>query len=332
LAYFHWLRQAADSIGYMIEWLAGRVAHQITRLGFEIGSSLARRFPRTIYWSSDRLAAVAFVFFRSFRRRSIRNITVFLGSSFGDAESEKIARESLKNFFRACAEMVTFMDSTDEQLKTRIVLEGRQNLDEAVAKGNGVLVLSAHLGNFFLVGTRLAVEGFPVSVLVNQPKDGQFAQMMDSYRLQIRQQTIHARPRRQALQQLQTVLRRNEVAVVIADEYRKGNGVPVPLFGKTVIARRGPVTLALRTGAALIPVCLVRQEGGTLKMIIEPEIELDRSTKGKIELADNTIRITQWLERTVRQYPGQWNWTNIRWWRDNGPDSAKQPEHLREAS
>jgi KDO2-lipid IV(A) lauroyltransferase len=316
----------------MIEWLAGKVAHQITRLGFEIGSSLAKRFPQTVYWLSDRLAAVSFVLFRGFRKRSMRNIEVFLGSSFDAAKSEKIARDSLKSFFRACAEMATFMDSTDEQLKTRIVLEGRQNLDEAVAKGNGVLVLSAHLGNFFLVGTRLAVEGFPVSVLVNQPRDGQFAQMMDYYRLQIRQQTIHARPRRQALQRLQTVLRRNEVAVVIADEYRKGNGVPVPLFGKTVIARRGPVTLALRTGAALIPACLIRQEGGTLKMVIEPEIELDRSTKGKTELTDNTNRITQWLERTVRQYPDQWNWTNIRWWRDNGPNSAKQPEHLRQAS
>ena len=155
---------------------------------------------------------------------------------------------------------------------------------------------------------------------------------MDDYRLQVRQKTIHARPRREALQELRAVLRRNEIAVVIADEYREGNGIQVQLFGRTVIARRGPITLALRTGAAVVPAYVIRQADESLKLVIEPELELDRSGKGKAQINENTIRITHWLERTVRKYPEQWNWMNIRWWQEHDHESVAETRQLRQAS
>ena len=131
------------------------------------------------------------------------------------------------------------------EFKAEIPIVGRKHLDAALAKGKGVLLLSAHLGNFFLVGCRIAVDGLPAFVLVNQPRDGRFAELMDEYRLEARQKTIHARPRHAALRELTEVLRRNQVAVMIADEYRRGSGIEVPLFGKTVIARRGPVEFGI---------------------------------------------------------------------------------------
>jgi KDO2-lipid IV(A) lauroyltransferase len=139
---------------------------------------------------------------------------------------------------------------------------------------------------------------------------------MNDYRLKVHQRTIHARPRREALRELSQVLRRNELAVVIADEYRRNTGVHVPFFGRTVLARRGPATLALRTGAAVVPVYLVRDKQQILKMIIEPELDLIRTERDKAAIRENTLRMTQWLERTVRAYPEQWNWMNIQWQED----------------
>ena len=230
----------------------------------------------------------------------------------------------MRNFFRACVETAIAVKSNDEELRSRTPLIGRENLDAALAKGNGVLVLSAHLGNFFLVGCRLAVEGYSTFVLVNQPRDGRFAELMDSYRLQARQRTIHARPRREALRELNNALRQNQVALMIADEFRQGHGIPVPFFGGMVISRRGPVTLALRTGAAIVPAYLVRQTDDSLKLIIEPELELERSGKGSAAVKENTVRMAQWLERTVRAYPDQWNWMNIRHWAESGDKLARQ--------
>ena len=309
----------------MTAWLTRNVASFSTQCAFTIGCGVVRLLPqRWLFRTSDQIARLGFGLFKGFRTRSISNIAAVYRHRLNDGEIAEIARRSLRNFFRDCVEIGVVLQSSDDDVRAAIPIVGREHLDAAIDKGMGVLVLSAHLGNFFVLGTRLALEGYPTFVLVNQPRDGRFAELMDRYRLKVKQRTIHARPRREALRKLSTILRSNQIAVVIADEYRQGKGVQVPLFGRTVIARRGPATLALRTGAAVIPACLIRQPDDTLKLIIEPELELDRSGKSKAEVQENTLRMTQWLEQTIGKYPDQWNWMNIRAW-DNAADESVAP-------
>lgn len=273
---------------------------------------------RWLFGFADLVARIGFHCFKGFRARSVTNIAAAFGNQLSAAKVEETARRSLRNFLRSCIEIAIALEISDRELRNSIPIVGREHLDAALARGSGVLVLSAHLGNFFLVGTRLAIEGYKNSVLINQPSDKRLAELMDNYRLQVRQKTIHAYPRREALRALHDSLRRNEMTLILSDEYRRGQGVEVPLFGRTVIARRGPATVALRTGAAIVPAYMIRQGDGSLKLIIEPELKLDRSGKGAAQIRENVIRMTEWLERTVRTYPDQWNWMNIRSWTNNG--------------
>jgi KDO2-lipid IV(A) lauroyltransferase len=308
-------------------WIFQKLSYSAIRLGFAAGRLIIRILPRTWAFAiSDFLARVAFTLFRGFRKRSLQNLEIAFSDGIDPAEGRRIVHRSLRSFFRACIEAGIALDSGAEALRDAIPVSGRDHLDAAIAKGRGVILLSAHLGNFFLIGTRLAVEGYSIHVLVNQPEDSHLARLMDDYRLQVRQKTIHARPRREALRTLHQVLRRNEVAVVIADEYRKGNGIRVPLFGRMVLARRGPATLASRTGAAIVPVYMLREADDGLRLVIEPELELARNGKGPADIRENTFRITRWLERTVRAHPEQWNWMNIRWW-ENEPDAMAAGQH-----
>jgi KDO2-lipid IV(A) lauroyltransferase len=270
------------------------------------------------------LASIGFYLFRGFRTRSLRNLSVALGAHLDGTATREIVRQSLQNFFRDFVEIGVGLVVPSNEWRSEIPIIGRENLDAAINKGKGVIVLSAHLGNFFLIGSRLALEGYSVHVLVNQPNNGQFAKFMDDYRAKVQQKTIHARPRRDALRELGRVLRSNGLAIMIADEHRGGSGIHVPFFGHTVLARRGPATLALRTGAAVVPVYLVRGDRG-LKLVIEPELQLVRAERTKAEIRENTLRITQWLEQTVRAYPGQWNWMNIHW-QDLGKNSTVAKE------
>jgi KDO2-lipid IV(A) lauroyltransferase len=308
----------------MTACLTGKIAYLSTWLGFTIGCAAIRCCPGAIFTLADGAASLGYRLFRGFRRRSLTNLRIALGQASNEAELETLARRSLRNFFRACVEIGVAVNASDADLKGRIPIVGRHHLDAVLERGKGALLLSAHLGNFFLVGSRIAIEGLPAYVLVNQPRDGRFAELMDRYRLQVRQSTIHARPRAQALRELTEVLRRNQVAVMIADEYRDTSGIEVPLFGRTVIARRGPISLALRTGAAVVPACLLRQNDDSLRLVIEPEIELARAERGAQAVRENTIRITQWLERTVRAHPDQWNWMNIRHWVDESKDQESK--------
>jgi Kdo2-lipid IVA lauroyltransferase/acyltransferase len=299
-----------------------RAAYIGAWVGFNVGCLAVRIFPRHwLYRFSDTLAEIGFYLFRGFRTRSIRNVGFALGEKLTGVQIEEIVRKSLQNFFRDFVEIAIALVVPADDLRSEFPIAGRENLDAALLKGRGVIVLGAHLGNFFLTGTRLAIENYSTYVLINQPRNGQFAKFMDNYRLKVRQKTIHARPRREALRELSLVLRRNELAVVIADEYRRDNGIHVPFFGRTVLARRGPATLALRTGAAVVPVYVIRDGGQGLKMIAEPELDLIRTDRSKAAIRENTLRMTQWLERTIRAYPEQWNWMNIHWQEDrnSGP-------------
>jgi Kdo2-lipid IVA lauroyltransferase/acyltransferase len=302
-----------------------RLASAATRCGFAVGCFAIRVLPRHwLFRLADGLASLAYLLFKGFRSRSRKNIAAAFDEKLSGTAVENIARRSLRNFFRDCVEIGIVLESSDEEVQAQVSIIGKEYLNTALEKGSGVVVLSAHLGNFFLLGTRLAVDGYPVFVLVNQPSDGQFAELMDRYRLKVKQRTIHARPRRAALKQLNEILRRNEIAIVIADEYRRGNGIPVPLFGHTVLARRGPATLALRTGAAVVPACLVRQADDSLQLVIEPELEFDRSGTTKAQVTENTVRLTRWLESTVRRYPDQWNWMNIHWWQNTNTETLQR--------
>ncbi|MBI4525593.1 MAG: lysophospholipid acyltransferase family protein [Deltaproteobacteria bacterium] len=283
-------------------------------LGFKLGTLAIRILPRSLLIvGAKALGRLGFCLFRSYRKRSMRNLSVALGEPPQSLKVARIVQRSLINFFIDFVEMALALESSPEEIRTDIALQGRENLDAALAKGKGAILISAHLGNFFLLGTRLALEGYPAYVLLNPPHDQNFKELLDQYRLKIGQRAIYARPRRQASREMTRILRRNEAAIIIADEYRSGSGVHVPFLGQTVIARRGPATLALRTGAAVVPVYLIRDGGGRLILMVEPELDLLRSGEIKAAVRENTRRITHWLERTVRSYPDQWNWMNIRW-------------------
>jgi Kdo2-lipid IVA lauroyltransferase/acyltransferase len=289
------------------------LVHGLLWCALKLALWLVRILPRSLLLSlSEFLADASFYLLYTLRRRSIENFSIALGKGLGQREIALLVRKSFRNFFRAFVELGLALEAP-EDFHQEVPLVGREHLEAALAKGKGVIALSAHLGNFFLLGSRLGVEGYPIYVLVKQSPNGTVPRLMDRCRLKLKQRTIHARPRRQASQKLVQVLRRNELAVVIADEYGSASGIPVPFFGRTVLGRRGPATLALRTGAAVLPMYLVRDLNGRLRLIIEPEIELLRSGQTKTAIGENILRITQWLEGVVRRYPDQWNWTNVHW-------------------
>ena len=309
----------------MSKSIGGRLAYFSTRVGMRIGCAAARVVPRRwLYWCADQLTWLGFRCFTGFRRRSVRNLRVVFGPSIDEKTAVGIAERSLRNFFYDCVEIGLALVANDDDVRKEIEVVGREHLDQALARGRGVMVLSAHFGNFFLIGCRLALEGYSAHVMVNQPRDGQFANLMDEYRLQVRQKTIHARPREEAIRELSNVLRRNQVAVVISDEFRKGEGARVSFFGKTVIARRGPATLALRTKAAIVPATMVRQANNSLKLIIEPALEFEPNQRPRDAVQRNTERMVRWLEQVIRAYPEQWNWMNLRWWELSSDNSSKK--------
>jgi lauroyl/myristoyl acyltransferase len=134
----------------MIQSWSESAAHIGAWVGFNAGCLAVRIFPRQwLYRFSDTLADIGFYLFRGFRTRSVRNVGFALGEKLTGVEVEETVRKSLQNFFRDFVEIAVALVIPAKDLRSEIPIEGRENLDTALLKGHGVIVLSAHLGNFF---------------------------------------------------------------------------------------------------------------------------------------------------------------------------------------
>lgn len=283
---------------------------------YRIGEYLLRGFVRLFPWVPPRLmlsltalaSRLTFVLLWKYRRRMEENMaSVMAGELRTRQEIRRLARAAWDNLVRGIYEAIAAIHSTREGIRSSVGMEGEEILREALKKGKGVIALSAHLSNFILTGVRLAAAGYPFSALVKQPREEGFAKLMDHYRAAVGGKTISARPRREAARQILKALRKNEIVLMIADEFKSGE-VEVEFLGRMVPAPRGPATLAMRSGAAVVPLFVARDGLGRLTLHIWPEIDLIRTGKLQEDVASNVALFTRQLEAMVRRHPDQWNW------------------------
>jgi KDO2-lipid IV(A) lauroyltransferase len=271
--------------------------------------ALLPRIPRSclaLFFSV--MARLTFMLLWKYRQRMGANIENALGQQIADpAERRDVLRRAWRNFALGVLDTMVAVHMPRERIAAAIALDGEEHLQRALAKGKGVIALSAHLGAFTMIGPRLGASGYAFSVLVKHPNDARLAQLMTEYRRRAGVGTISAKPRQEAVRGILKALRKNGVVLVIADEF-KSRGIEVNFLGQRAAAPRGPAALALRTGAAVVPVFAPRAADGSVSVQISPEIELARHEDLEADVAAATRLFTSRIEAAVRRFPDQWNW------------------------
>jgi len=299
------LRRLARAIISALDWLRYRAAEYSMRVFVR---ALPRMPARVLSGLTSAVSRATYVMLWKYRRRMEQNLAVAMANELpSDEQRDLIVRKAWRNFAQGILETLRLMHAPKERVRGIVEMEGEEHLRRAMAKGKGVIALSAHLGNFTLIGVRLAAAGYSFSALIKQPRDPRFARLMDDYRMKAGVTTISAKPRSQAVRGVLKALRAKRVVLIIADEFKSGD-VPVEFFGIRSPAPRGPATFALRTGAATVPMFMVRDANDRLTLRIEPEIELSRSDGLEDDVAANTVLFTRVIEAMIRRHPDQWNW------------------------
>jgi len=283
---------------------------------YRIGEYALRSFmallPRIPYRCSafitSLMARFAFMFLWTYRRRMEANIENALRGQIADpAERQAILRRAWNQFALGALDTMAVVHLPKERIAAAIALEGEEHLKHALAKGKGVIGLSAHLGGFTMIGARLAAAGYPFSIVVKHPGDERMARLITAYRTQISIGTISAKPRQEAVRGILKALRNNGIVLVIADEFKSG-GVEVSFMGQKAAAPRGPASLALRTGAVTLPMFAPRAPDGSVVVQIGPEIALIRHDDVDASIAETTRLFSRHIEEAIRRFPDQWNW------------------------
>jgi Kdo2-lipid IVA lauroyltransferase/acyltransferase len=288
------------------QWLL----YRLVEAAFFVLNAALRLLPPRLFRRLCEPALSLLVYFLVPRKRIVKNLSAAFGRSYSAPTKEGIAHGVQENFTRSLIDC--FLQLKDpERARRKVTIDGLENLTAALAKGKGVIALGAHIGNFVLVGTRLGMEGYSVSTLFRMPPDSRLKTIIERYLPFFYQQVIPSRPRRVAIRRIAEALKRNEIIFILGDNLKKGK-VETSLFGQRVHTPRGPVSLALRSGAALVPMYLVRTYGGRLRLVIEPEMLLIKHGNVYEDVTGNTREIVRYLEGLIGRYPDQWNWLTVR--------------------
>lgn len=285
----------------------------LARESLYLCSLIIRTLPRNwLYGFADILSALAYRAAVKQRKIALDSLGMAFGLDLGVKEREGIARECFRNMARSGVELLYILERP-ELAGDIAIIEGRQNLDQALSLGKGVIVVSAHFGNFPLALTCLRRQGYRVNVILRRMRDAQVEEFLEKRRRKIGISFIHSMPRTACVDSSLKALRNNELLFIQLDQNFGTAGVFVNFFGREAATATGPVVLALRTGSPIVPLFIVRGKDNRHKIIIEEPLEIEKKDTQEETLRFNIQKITSVIEFYIRKYPQEWGWIHRRW-------------------
>lgn len=259
------------------------------------------------------LGELAYLFSRKYRGITLSNLELAFGSRMSRAQLTAVARETYVNLGKSLYEIAGSYRFSRSEVRELVKLKGKENLELALRSGKGVIGFSAHFGNFGLLSARLVAEDYPFRAILRDPEVRQVAELFHFVLGRYGVKTIPSLPRRKATVEALKHLRQNKLLFVLGDQRELHGGVFVDFFGHPAGTATGPVVLAMRTGASIVPMFSLREPGDRHVVVIEPAFELVLSGDKERDIYVNTAGLTKVIERYVARYPSQWFWLHQRW-------------------
>ncbi len=262
------------------------------------------------------------------RATARRNVERVFGPSLSAQRKRHIVRQSFTNLCYYGMEGLRMPALTRSRAAELVQGEAMQVIAQALKRGKGVVGVTAHLGNFDLLGTSQAVRGFPIHAIV---KDISWRAGHD-FMQAVRQATgLGCVAPRKSRGKIVELLAKNQVVAFLIDQHLPPHRAMVcEFFGQLAATTPFPVRVAFETGAPIVPVFMVRlPEPGKHRIIAEPEFVLETPFDClEANIRHNTERLNRLLEGWVRAYPEQWLWQHKRWKVHDKPGGWHIPTEL----
>jgi len=278
---------------------------------FETLFKLLGFLPRT--WSlgmADFLGGMLFYVDKKHRGIAMNNLTYAFGHEKPPEEIEKIARQVFINLVKVLFEIGWSLQLDERRLTKHFKIDGFRHMKKAYEKGKGVLVLTAHCGNWEFLAVVGSMIEYPVSMVVRpldfKPLDHFFINLRSRYGGKII-------PKQRSLRSILRSLERREMVVLLMDQNVDWyEGVFVDFMGHRACTSKGLALLALKTGAPVVPVFMIREKSG-FRAEFGPEIVTVKTGDRQKDIESNTQEYNRVIENFIRRYPDQWFWIHQRW-------------------
>ena len=266
---------------------------------YRIAQTLALAFPRKkAYRIAQLISDVRYLF--AFRDR--RAVTENLRHLFRThSEIKKIRRRVFRNFAKYLVDFLRFKTIDKSYLDKNVTIENLHYIDDALKQGKGVIVITAHLGNWELGGAILAILGYNIwgVALTHASK-----KVDTFFNTQRTSKGMHVIPLGKAVRKCLQALSLNHILALVGDRDFSKNGSRVQFFGKPTLFPEGPARLALATGALIIPGFTIKREDDTFCLHFEKPLVLTSQHNNSIPLIISEYKTI--YERFIKAYPDQW--------------------------
>ncbi len=291
----------------------GRVARRevlyaVGRPGLFAGEILPRFASGALYGGA---ASALFTLFPRLRRRAIANVARVFPELTPPA-ARRVALASFRAVGRCAADVPLLRRVSRAALLDLVEIHGFGRLEAALARGRGVVAIAPHLGNWEVFAAALAARGVPVTAVAAELYDPRLGRYLVGARRRWGVGTI-VKGTPGATREALGVLQRGEMLGTLIDLHTRDEGVAVPFLGRTSHVAAGPIRLALRTGAAVVPMAIVRAADGRYAAEIREPLALGATDESARDVEEGVRRAAAALEAFIREFPDQWLWMHDRW-------------------
>jgi KDO2-lipid IV(A) lauroyltransferase len=292
--------------------LAQRVAWALLR-GIQFGVTIAPL--RAALWLGRRLGEVAYYVVYPRTKIALEQIARAM-PELSRSRQRATIREMYRQFAQGMVEFLRLPHTVSSgQLDRLVAVDGEDIVRNAYAQGKGLLILTAHYGNFELLSTFFAAHGYQVNLVTRRLKNGALDRFWAEQRRRLK---IRAIFKEQSLKEVIARLRRNEAMGYVLDQNMGiGQGVFVDFFGRPACTLGVVAVLAKRFGTPVVPVFITRDQHDPTRhrIVFEPPVAFENRAgdKSDADIVDNTQRYTAIIERRVRERPDHWIWIHKRW-------------------
>jgi KDO2-lipid IV(A) lauroyltransferase len=246
------------------------------------------------------------------------NIDQEYGDVLNVVQKKRLAQAFYSHALRSLKEILALRFMSERKVASKVDVKGYERVLDVAAKGQGVLILTGHFGNW---------EFAPLGGILN------FKQFQGKFHF-IRR-TLHGAawlerilfrryfnaglqviPKKNSLTQVCDVLAAGNAVVFVLDQYaspRNRDGVPVEFFGKKVGTYRSLAMLSRYTGVPVVPAFGYRESDGRHVLMFGEPIAVQDDESSPMAIYKNTLAYNQALERIILARPEQWLWLHKRW-------------------
>ncbi|MFP5256037.1 MAG: phosphatidylinositol mannoside acyltransferase [Acidimicrobiia bacterium] len=287
---------------------------------YRAAAVLARRAPGPVASrAARRLGRIAYLAASGRREQVERNLRR-VDPTLTDRELGRLARHTFESYARYYEESFRLPDRTVEELDAGFTHEGYEHLEAAIRAGSGAILAMPHLGGWEWSGFWLTrVKGIATSVVVERLEPPAlfdwFADLRRSFGLEV----IPLGPDAGAA--TARALKANRALGLLCDRDLTGAGPEVEFFGERTTLPGGPATLALRSGAPLLPTAIYF-DGPRRHGVVLPPLDTTRHGKLREDVARVTQDLAHALEVLIRRAPEQWHLLQPNWPSDRASSSG----------